>query len=117
MIDRDNTISLELSKTLPANLFRWPKYLWVDDRAERSTYIVRSKFSSDCPFDTYPALTRKEIVKRLSKFVQAAQGEPGGAMTNQLLKDAGLLPLELEFQSKTPDQLLKVLLEIINIRN
>ena len=117
MIEEKHVTSLELSKTLPVNLFRWPKYLWLCDPTQERPKVIKSKYTSDCPFDTWPALTRKEIKKRLEKFISTMPEISGKYAANRLLKKAGLLPLEQKYLSKTPDELLKILLEVIDIRN
>ena len=117
MIEAKNVSSFELSKSLPKNLFRWPKYLWLCDPTQKRPTVIRSKGCFDCPFDAYPALTRKELMKRLAKFISTMQDGHGKYAVNRLLKKAGLLPIEQKYLSKTPDELLNILLKVINIRN
>ena len=117
MIEAKDVTSFELGKSLPKNLFRWPKYLWINDPSQKQATILRSKSCHDCPFDAYPALTRKEIKKRIEKFISTMPEASGKYAVGRLLKKAGLLPLEQKYLSKTPDELLNILLEVIDIRN
>ena len=117
MIEAKDVTSFELGKSLPKNLFLWPKYLWINDPSQKQATILRSKSCHDCPFDAYPALTRKEIKKRIEKFISTMPDASGKYAVGRLLKKAGLLPLEQKYLSKTPDELLNILLEVIDIRN
>ena len=117
MIDLQNIISFEVSKTIPVNLFRWPKYLWIDENSlVIKPYVLKSKYC-DGWNGTYPAVTRKEIVKRLAKFISITQDVSGKTAINSLLKHSGLLPLEAKWKTKTPDELLSILIKVIDIHN
>ena len=117
MNDLQNIISFEVSKTIPVNLFRWPKYLWIDENSlVIKPYVLKSKYC-DGWNGTYPAVTRKEIVKRIAKFISITQDVSGKTAINSLLKHSGLLPLEAKWKTKTPDELLSILIKVIDIHN
>ena len=99
MIDLQNIISFEVSKTIPVNLFRWPKYLWIDENSlVIKPYVLKSKYC-DGWNGTYPAVTRKEIVKRLAKFISITQDVSGKTAINSLLKHSGCSAVRPEFWS------------------